>query len=220
MNSFHGFFEQMKMQMIRQKDLKKSLDSKLKEISNSESKIYEMYKDIQGEFKSHIGDISKKITNLETSNYDINQRLFSVEKDIEKDNLEIKMNINGIKLDTEDFIKKTLEGDCENRSSCNVCVDDPRCVWCGMQKRCTLGTPNGPSDGSCMNSFEYGTCSQSTCDFLTNCVSCIQNQNCGWCGASNICMDGSRFSPDKKFCRNKYIHKLNGEKCYNLKKYN
>jgi len=216
MNEFHGFFEQMKMQMLRQKEMKKSLDCKLKEMSASEKKIFEMYKDIQSDYKSHIVDISKKVSNLESSHYEITQRLLNIQKDINKENLEIQMNKNGIKLESEEFLKQDSNKECQTRLSCRVCVENTKCVWCGMQKRCTAGSINGPEDATCMNSFEYDTCSQSACNFLTSCISCIQNVNCGWCGSSSSCMDGGRYQPNNKTCKVNYIHSTNGKKCYNL----
>jgi hypothetical protein len=205
------------MQMLRQKDLKKNLQGKLKEISSSERKVFEMYKDIQGEFKSHITDISQKVTDLESSNYSIKERIFSIEKDIEKDKLKEKMILNGIKFNSGEFLKDDLDSACRSRLSCNLCIDDPKCVWCGMEKRCTLGGPNGPKDGTCMRSFEYATCSNSPCYFYSDCYTCTLYEECGWCDSTSTCTEGNKFSPDKYFCPRNYIHRRNKKSCNKIK---
>jgi hypothetical protein len=52
-----------------------------------------------------------------------------------------------------------IEPDCLNNSNCQQCIDDPKCVWCGIEGKCKSGDMSGPYDGSCNTSFNYSRCS-------------------------------------------------------------
>jgi septal ring factor EnvC (AmiA/AmiB activator) len=166
MNQFHEIFQQMKMQMERQKDLKNLLNEKVKEVSQSEFRVREVYSQIQSDFKNNLDTISKKVQDIEQSNYEINQKLFQIDKETEKEKIEenlsehkINPGLKDISLSNNKFLILNSGSDCRNRKSCNVCVEDPRCVWCSIDRSCVNGSQDGPVDGSCALSFEYASCS-------------------------------------------------------------
>lgn len=212
---FHGVFEQMKMHLMRQKELKESLNVKLNEIKKSKEEIESLYHQIESTYKPKITDVSKTVSYLERSNYEINNRLFLIEKDNEKQELKNKLELNGITVNEDGLVNSHLEPQCVSRNSCKVCLDNPNCVWCGMERRCTAGGITGPKDGGCMSSFEYNTCSQNSCNYLTSCAKCVQNDSCGWCGSTNRCVEGNSYKASVEFCPSDYKHKNNKNQCLN-----
>ena len=103
---------------------------------------------------------------------------------------------------------------CLNRNSCRVCLEDPNCIWCNLDKKCTLGDQNGPYDGSCVKSFNYSFCEKS-CFNYTSCNTCLSNELCGWCGQLNKCVEGNIRNSIGMICDSGYIHKVNQGRCSN-----
>jgi hypothetical protein len=109
-----------------------------------------MYREIQTELKSNLNDISDKVSYLVKSNYEINERIFKIEKETEKEEMNHKLSYESIKENDKE---------CMSRVSCNVCVENTNCVWCSLNRKCLPGTSIGPTDGSCSIYFEFKTCS-------------------------------------------------------------
>ena len=74
----------MKLQTLRQSELKNYLTSTVKEISQSEMKINGLVNELKRTYSNGIEDVTKKVSNLEKSNYEIKKRVFTIAKDIEK----------------------------------------------------------------------------------------------------------------------------------------
>ncbi len=159
MQKLHMVVEQTKLQMERQKDLRSVLDSKVREIVESEKRVKDVYNKIQVEYKSFLDGLNKDLENLEKSNQDVKTRLFLLEKGAEKEKTIKKFNSDGGNQTNGGNHGFLVDSDCLNRNSCSVCLEDPKCVWCSISKNCVRGTSAGPLDGSCKNSFQYSYCS-------------------------------------------------------------
>ncbi len=209
MNQYNLLFQELKLQTERQNELKKHLNSKVQEIVNSEAKINNLYNDIKRTYSNGIEEISKKVSDLEKNNNEIKQRVFQMAKDAEKE----KILQSTLSSSSSNIYMESLKKDCYDRGSCNICLEDPKCVWCSVEKKCLPGDFSGPLDGSCSLSFEYGSCSQQSCSTFKTCGSCLENLTCGWCEASKLCLDGNKIKPSKQVCLKDYIHKQNYKKC-------
>ena len=51
-------------------------------------------------------------------------------------------------------------------------------------------------DGASSASGASGTNEPKTCNELATCGLCMQNEKCGWCGSSSMCMDGTDIGPN------------------------
>lgn len=207
---FNSFYQQIELQIAREKELRQEVNSKLKEIDDSERRIDKIYNDINYSVKQKVNDLEGKYKQIEAKNYDFSQRLFVLEKEKEKEQL--KRNTQ--KLMNYDIT--TIEPDCINRNSCSVCLEDPKCVWCSIEKRCKSGDMSGPYDGSCMDSFTYSTCFQSECIKFSTCAECIQTEHCGWCERDSKCVDGNDRGPIGLSCKSKFIHISGYERCSHI----
>lgn len=155
-SQFNMFLEQIKMQMCRRRELKKSFEEKVKAITESQNKVLDMHKEVETLLKDNLAEISGKVTNIERFNFEMKEKLFGIEKEKTEEDIKKREIISG----SDEFLSSALETECVGRNSCNVCLEDIKCVWCSMEKRCTSGSVLGPSDGSCSTSFQYGTCSE------------------------------------------------------------
>jgi hypothetical protein len=210
---FESIYKQIELQISREKELRDTVNQKLNEVKSVQDKINKMYQEINTDVKQKVNDLDTKYKSIEKSNYEINQRVFILEKEKEKTEISRKLTKDGISYKED---RNVIEADCVNRSSCRVCLDDPKCVWCSIDKKCKLGDMAGPYDGSCNNSFEYSSCSQSLCNSFNSCFECIENESCGWCGNNigNKCVDGNEKKPISFTCDN-YIHKFSSNnRCY------
>lgn len=105
-----------------------------------------------------------------------------------------------------------IEPKCVNRDSCRVCLEDPNCVWCTNDKRCTIGDLNGPFDGSCVKAFKYSFCDKD-CLKYSSCSECVNNHQCGWCGKLSKCIEGNSKKPIGFLCEIGYLHKESKGRC-------
>jgi len=165
--------------------------------------------EINSGVKIKVDELTKKLENIEKTNFNLNQRVFLLEKEKEKSQMLRSMTKNA-----EIF---TIQPDCMDRNSCRICLEDPKCVWCNIAKVCRPGDISGPYDGSCLNSFEYSTCSQSLCFTYSSCSECIRNSSCGWCSEENKCLDGSEHGSLGVPCNSKFIHIKGSNRCTVLK---
>jgi hypothetical protein len=134
------------------------------------------------------------------------------ENERKKTNLSSQFIQGKIKLDSQNV--RIIEPKCVNRDSCRVCLEDPSCVWCNLDRKCNLGDESGPIDGSCVKSFNYSYCEKS-CLQLSSCSSCIQNSLCGWCGSLSKCIEGNSQRPIGIMCESGYFHKQAQGRCSN-----
>jgi len=119
-------------------------------------------------------------------------------------------------LNPDFLMKNILEEDCKNRYSCNSCVENTGCVWCGIKNKCIVGGANGPLDSSCNNSYIYLNCPTDNCNSNLTCDDCVKSIGCGWCKSQSKCMKGDVNKPKKGVCLSGYLHM---EKIKKNKKY-
>ena len=129
-----------------------------------------------------------------------------------------KSKISGKNLKNNNFFhgknSAVIEPKCINSNSCRVCLEDPNCVWCNVDKKCTLGDQNGPFDGSCIKTFSYSFCEKS-CFNYDSCNTCISDSLCGWCGQLDKCIEGNIRKAIGLLCETGYFHKGNQGRCSN-----
>jgi len=79
--------------------------------------------------------------------------------------------------------------DCSILPTCDACVKEDGCGFCGPTQLCLPGTLTGPSQNStCLLDWKYSRCSY--CSDYSDCWSCNEMaapQSCKWCGSS--CVD-------------------------------
>jgi hypothetical protein len=204
-----NFYKQIEMQIVREKELRESVDFKLKQVDETERKIEKIYNELNYGLKNKIDTLAQDTQLNKKLITEINQRLFSLETEKSKEQVSRNLMKNGIIPSTS---INQVEPGCLSRGSCRVCLEDPQCVWCNIEKKCKLGDMSGPYDGSCMNSFEYSTCSNSSCFKHSSCSECIADHNCGWCGVLKKCIEGTPVAP-LSLCSNNYVHWGNSKIC-------
>jgi hypothetical protein len=68
------------------------------------------------------------------------------------------------------------------------------------------GVAAGPIDGTCTSGWvtDHTTCITgdvpSGCGLATNCADCTYGYNCGWCGATGMCVPGADMGPTNGTC--------------------
>jgi hypothetical protein len=204
-----NFYKQIEMQIVREKELRESVDIKLKQVDETERKIEKIYNELNYGLKNNINQLTQESQSNKKLLFEINQRLFILETEKAKEQVSRNLLKNGLSQSTS---INQVEPGCLSRGTCRVCLEDPQCVWCSIEKKCKLGDMSGPYDGSCLNSFEYSTCSNSSCFKLSTCSECIANENCGWCGIMKKCVDGTPVAP-LSLCSSNYIHSGNSKRC-------
>jgi hypothetical protein len=149
---YHGFYEQIKMKMERERVMEGRINKKMEELSRGKEKILELKGEMDITYKQKVEGMSDKVDKIENRTIKNEKRLFNLEKEREK--MKILYELNDIKHDTN--ANKDL---CRERNSCNLCVEESlKCVWCSIERKCVPGTKLGADDGSCMNSFKFQQC--------------------------------------------------------------
>jgi hypothetical protein len=173
-SDFQVFNQHIQNEFLREKDFKDSLEVKLKDLYQSETKVDNIYNNIQTLFTGRITELSSKIASLERSHFDIEQRL----KNIDIDKARQHNQRSKIRLGVEKLNKNNIESSeyllfnephCNTLKNCNECMTEKSCVWCSLEKKCVPGGIDGPTDGSCMLSYLYGNCPESICDGFHDC---------------------------------------------------
>lgn len=106
-------------------------------------------------------------------------------------------------------MKNILLDDCKGRNSCDVCVANLGCVWCGISGKCTPGNIDGPLDQSCSMSFSHGKCPMKKCEDFSDCGKCVERKMCGWCKENKMCLDVEEYNREKGKCSQGIIIKNN-----------
>lgn len=172
------FNQHVQNQFLREKDLRDSLDTKLKELYKTETKVDSVYNNIEVLFTGRISDLSSKISILQRSHNDMDERIkkFEIEKDKqEEERSKIRSGLikpppdNNKFLGSSEFLLFDFHN-CDSKSNCHDCLNEKTCVWCNLEKKCLPGGINGPSDGSCTTSFVIGSCPESICGFYKTCT--------------------------------------------------
>ena len=80
------------------------------------------------------------------------------------------------------MIEECTINSCISRESCGSCTSDNTCLWCPSLARCVPGTLYGVSYnfGQCLG-WRNDNCDQALCEDRTNCSSCQELSECGWC---------------------------------------
>jgi hypothetical protein len=88
-----------------------------------------------------------------------------------------------------------FDPECAETSDCDECIKDDGCGFCDSDVgdgRCVPGTALGPDDyfACAPQSWRIGDC-YSTPDWAEcdnySCTSCVADQGCGWCAATEEC---------------------------------
>lgn len=206
---YQGFYQQIELQRSREKELREMVENKMRHIDSIDRKIQGMFSDIQSGVKDRVDKLEKKFAESEISNSELSRRIFALEKDKEKAQLSREMIKQGV---SETLMSDLIEPECINRNSCRVCLEDPKCVWCSIEQKCKSGDLSGPFDGTCLNTFQYSSCSTNKCTSMS-CSECIRDPSCGWCHSENRCMEGSERGSIGYLCSGKFIHLDNDKKC-------
>lgn len=72
---------------------------------------------------------------------------------------------------------------CFMRDGCGSCVGDRRCLWCPSLSQCIPGNSLYSvvyNYGQCLGWRNEG-CEEALCEQRTNCSSCQELSECGWC---------------------------------------
>ena len=141
------------------------------------------------------------------SNQDLDERLFALEKSINKEKVlrSLSSSSSSSSTSTSSTNTATLSPACSQITSCSSCVANTACGWCRSTKKCIQGDAVGPLSGSC-SFYDYARCSESTCNGYRDCSSCLVNQECGWCEGLALCLEGTRDG-SKESCVSGYLHK-------------
>lgn len=203
-NALDNFNKSIQYQNLDPFNYEKQIKN-VEKIEEVKSKIEDMYRDIKVNFKEKLDNLEKKFNTLDRNNHILNDRLFVLEKEKEKSQMVRNMMSKG---GMSNFLSSStiIEPECVNRNSCKVCLEDPKCTWCNIERKCKVGDMSGPLDGSCMNSFDYSSCSSSNiCSMFTSCNECIKSESCGWC--DNACIEGNGENSVGIYCpKQKFIH--------------
>ena len=176
-SDFQVFNLHVQNQFQREKDLRQTLNEKLKELYKTETKLDSVYNNIESLFTGRISELSKKISTLERSHFDMDKRIRNLELEKEQQqDVRSKIRKGLIKpppdnnkfLGSSEFVLFDFHN-CDSKSNCHDCLNEKSCVWCNLEKKCLPGGVNGPSDGSCTTSFVIGTCPGSICDSYNSC---------------------------------------------------
>ena len=174
-SDFQIFNQHIQNQFHREKDFRDSLDNKLKELYRTESNMDNIYNNIESLFSGRLSDLSSKLSSLQRSHYDMEQRIKTIEiekqhKQIDRSNIRsgMKSPMNNKFLSSSEYLLFNLPN-CNSFQFCNDCLNEKSCVWCNLERKCVPGGINGPSDGSCFTSFIYGSCPDSFCGVFKNC---------------------------------------------------
>jgi len=153
----------------------------------------------------------KIVKTLLKSNQDLDERLFALEKSINKEKIlrstssssGSTSSSSGSSISSSN--SATMVPSCSQITTCSTCVAKASCGWCQSSKKCIQGDAVGPLTGSC-SFYDYGKCSESGCNGYRDCSACLVNTDCGWCEAMGMCLEGTKNGP-KETCGNGYLHK-------------
>ena len=82
-------------------------------------------------------------------------------------------------------------------ASCDNCTSAPGCGWCSERHRCMQGGDFGPcnADECAQSMWMARSCDAvgAACAAFSTCTSCAANDDCGWCGSEQRCVDDSSW---------------------------
>ena len=223
---YQSFYDQIKLQIEREKDIRAEVRDKIKEVQETESKLNTMFNNLEINYVNKIDDIALKLDQIEITNKNLKKKILEIEEKNQKEQLTRQMLNVGIidndkkerLIDKEIKKPKIIEPKCVNRGSCRVCLEDPDCLWCKTDNTCKYGDTSGPFDGSC-SKFSFQNCDATECTGNFTCEECISNEQCGWCGSTGICSEGGKFSPIGIVCPDNYIHMFKQSRCKTHEQY-
>lgn len=207
LSEFQGVENQLKAFADEEKVLETLVNSRLETVIQKHKQINEIYSELKISFRDKLQQIIKNVTKLEKADKDFKDQIFLLEKEKEKTANNRRQTAH----------PKTsgglLEPPCVNRNSCNICLDDPKCVWCAKQGQCAEGDLAGPFDGSCKNYWFTSCMKESFCSQIKTCSECIEHVGCGWCGEMGRCLEGNDKRPVGIPCSESYFHRLKQGRC-------
>lgn len=213
MREFQTLFQQMDLQNMEEKQLKEEFNEKMKDLTQSQMRVDQIYRDLKSTYKNRLDVLKNKVERMEKDEVSLRQKIQIIQKENDKVSMMRKEMTNG-----SAFIKKAslIEPECVNRGSCRTCLQNPKCIWCGKNNKCMLGDISGAYDGSCNSGedFQFSSCEKkSFCNNFKTCTECLGNLSCGWCGELNMCLEGTYKSPIGVSCENSYFHQLAQGRC-------
>jgi len=216
-SDYQTFDHHIQNQLLREKELRDSMENKLKMLHDKETSLMKINSNIENMFSGRIMEISRKISLMQKSYYDMDNKIKIIEIDRLKNQKERSQIRSGVKLENNN--EKTSseynlfnKPNCNKRKNCFDCLEESSCVWCSIGNNCVPGDVKGPTDGSCGMSFIYGSCPESFCSIFKDCTKCIENDSCGWCPSKNQCYEGNKYGLNGVTC-NEFIHIFNEKKC-------
>jgi hypothetical protein len=226
---YHSFYQQIQLQVERERSLREEVKEKLADLNKVENKLESIFRDMEVNYAHRIEIFMNRLDKVETTNKNLREKILEIEDKSQKEQIARQMKNLGM---ADDPIKKSRDNDavnqvnpfnlqiktsffepkCINRGSCRLCLEDPECVFCESSNSCKEGDSSGAFDGSC-DKFKFTSCDSEECLRIENCEECISNAKCGWCGDSNKCSEGGKFSMIGGICSGNYIHLFKQGRC-------
>lgn len=228
---YHSFYEQIQLQIEREKSLRNEVKEKLGDLNKVEFKLESIFRDMEVNYAHRIETFMNRLDRVETTNKNLRQKILEIEEKNQKEQLGRQMKNLGISNDplkkirdkdsltnkqinpfNSDIKTSFLEPKCINRGSCRLCLEDPECVYCESNNTCKEGDSSGAFDGSC-DKFKFNNCGAEECKKIESCEECISNVKCGWCGDTDRCSEGGQFSMIGSVCTGNYYHLFKQGRC-------
>jgi len=92
---------------------------------------------------------------------------------------------------------------CTRYTTCTTCTPHANCGWCESTSQCLFGNAVG-AGGNPSNCTEwlYNTCVVVDCANFKSCQTCVNDQFCGFCLSTNLCVTGDQYGPIQGTCNN------------------
>lgn len=238
---YNTFYDQIKMQITREQDIREEVKDNLKNLKVVENKLNELIKDIELNYVNKLDNMNVRLTEIDKLNRELKRKILILEEQNQKEKVSREIvamgldttvnssngnsnsNRNNINFKGTGSLRKTQQYNYDKyfdyKQKYPKCVNKNNCRDCledpgcvWCGNYCTPGNKAGAYDGSC-NTFSYSFCKNEDCFGLFTCEECINNDKCGWCQKTNRCFEGSANNPIGSICDGSYFHKYKQGKC-------
>lgn len=180
---YHSFYQQINLQIEREKDLRAEVKEKIKELQTVETKLDKMFSDIEVNYVQKMQEMKARLENVEKTNTNLKSKLLELEEISQKEQLSRQLNNLGI----SSSINKERESDFTgviNSSSHN------------SKKREEYDKNSINTDSSIIKSFII----EPKCVNRNSCRVCLEDPECLWCETNNTCKEGDSSGPYDGSC--------------------